>query len=64
MTGGCFQLAWLQYSGRERYIDDSIRLTAKLHAVAAVLKVLLAVETIDAVGVETEVASELGELDN
>jgi hypothetical protein len=39
-------------------------LTAKLHAIAAVLKVLLTVEAIDAVGVETEVASELGELDN
>jgi hypothetical protein len=39
-------------------------LTAKLHAIAAVLKVLLAEEAIDAVGVETEVASELGELDN
>jgi len=39
-------------------------LTAKLHAIATGLKILLAVETIDAVGVETEVASELGELNN
>jgi hypothetical protein len=39
-------------------------LTTKLHAIAAVLKVLLAVETIDAVRVETKVASKLGELNN